>query len=65
MTAPLQPGTATAPRVLIGAPASNAGKTTVTCALLRALQHRGHRPLACKCGPDYIDPKGLFTMASR
>ena len=56
MTAPLQPGTAAAPRVLIGAPASNAGKTTVTCALLRALQQRGHRPLACKCGPDYIDP---------
>ena len=45
-----------APRILIGAPASGGGKTTFTCGLLQALVHRGLQPAACKCGPDYIDP---------
>ena len=44
------------PRFLIGAPASNSGKTTVTCALLQAFKRRGLKLLACKSGPDYIDP---------
>lgn len=44
------------PRVLVAAPASGAGKTTFTCGLLRLLMRRGLAPLACKCGPDYIDP---------
>ncbi len=44
------------PRVLIGATASNVGKTTVVCGMLQALVDRGLSPLACKCGPDYIDP---------
>ena len=42
--------------MLIAAPASNSGKTVVTCALLRALRARGLEPCAFKCGPDYIDP---------
>jgi cobyrinic acid a,c-diamide synthase len=45
-----------APRLLIGAVASNSGKTTFTCGLLRAFKRRGIQPAACKCGPDYIDP---------
>lgn len=44
------------PRVLIAAEKSGAGKTTLVCALLQALQNRGIVPAACKCGPDYIDP---------
>ncbi|MBQ9044119.1 MAG: cobyrinate a,c-diamide synthase [Eggerthellaceae bacterium] len=46
----------TAPRIVIGAPASGGGKTTFTCGLLQALVRRGMAPAACKCGPDYIDP---------
>lgn len=45
-----------APRLLIGATASNSGKTTLVCGLLRAFKRRGISPAACKCGPDYIDP---------
>ena len=45
-----------APRLLLCAPASGGGKTTLTCAILQALVNRGANPVAFKCGPDYIDP---------
>ena len=44
------------PRILFCAPSSGTGKTTVTCAVLRAFQRRGLKLAACKSGPDYIDP---------
>lgn len=44
------------PRIMIAAPGSQSGKTTVTCAILKALKDSGCNPVSCKCGPDYIDP---------
>ena len=49
-------------RMLVAAPRSGSGKTTVACALLRALRDRGLAPCAFKCGPDYIDP--MFHRAA-
>lgn len=43
-------------RILISGTGSGCGKTTVTCALLKALELSGRRAAAFKCGPDYIDP---------
>ncbi|MGL4288728.1 MAG: cobyrinate a,c-diamide synthase [Phreatobacter sp.] len=42
--------------LLIAAPRSGSGKTTITLGLQRALAQRGLTVRGIKCGPDYIDP---------
>lgn len=54
---------ATCPAVLVSAPASGQGKTTVTSALARLFARRGLRVRVFKCGPDFLDPHWL-TLAS-
>ena len=44
------------PRIMIAGTGSSCGKTTVTCALLKALTDERLNISAYKCGPDYIDP---------
>ena len=46
----------TAPRIMLAAPSSGSGKTTVSCAILQAFKNRGLNGVSFKCGPDYIDP---------
>jgi cobyrinic acid a,c-diamide synthase len=51
------------PALLIAAPASGQGKTTVTAALARLHARQGRRVTVFKCGPDFLDPQ-IHAVAS-
>ncbi len=51
------------PALLIAAPASGQGKTTVTAALARLHRRRGRRVRVFKCGPDFLDPQILAAAS--
>ena len=51
------------PALLIAAPSSGQGKTTVTAALARLPARQGRRVTVFKCGPDFLDPQ-IHAVAS-
>lgn len=55
--------TLSCPALLVAAPASGQGKTTVVAALARLHARQGRKVRVFKCGPDFLDPQ-IHAIAS-
>ncbi|MDR0745606.1 MAG: cobyrinate a,c-diamide synthase [Mediterranea sp.] len=55
----------TRPQFLIAAPASGAGKTSLSIGLMKLLARKGKKVQPFKCGPDYIDIRFHEIAAER
>ena len=53
------------PQVMIAAPTSGAGKTTLAIGLMALLSRKGFKVQPFKCGPDYIDTKFHKAVCNR